>query len=302
MGFLFFEKNKMLCMLAGSFCLLMMVFPEITVGASKEAICIWMNAVVPSLLPFMIIADYIKRTGIGSLSDSVFYPVLMAVLSGYPMGAKLAGDRYRDGLTDEQGLYRLLCYAMITGPAFLIGGVGVTFYQSRLAGYILTVSHYGGIFSCGILLGGGGVHETKTNGKTRLQQGQISDTPFTDCILQSFRTLGIVLAYIILFMIAADFVDSTGLLEGLPEAGRTFCKGLLEMTVGCSEIAACGAGLKMKLVLSSFVISFGGLSVMGQTMSMLADCPVTLWQILKIKVIHGLCSAIWTFIICAFMV
>ncbi len=291
----------MICLLAVSACLLMMLFPEITVSASKAAIRVWMNAVVPALLPFMIIANYIKKTGVKNMAAGSLYTVLMTFLSGYPMGAKLAGDRYRTGAMDENGLYRLLCYSMITGPAFVVGGVGVTFYQSKMAGYILTLSHYAGAVCCGLTLGRG-----RKDGKKPIaakKTGPIaSETPFTDCILESFRTLGIVLAYIVLFMIATDFIEEAGFLYVLPEGIDAFCKGLLEMTVGCREIAVSGCSINVKLVLSSFVISFGGLSVIGQTMSMLSGCPITTLQILKIKLFHGLFSAIWTFTICTFVV
>ena len=103
-------------------------------------------------------------------------------------------------------------------------------------------------------------------------------------------------------MIAAEFMEYTGVFQGFSELTGAFCKGLLEMTVGCSAIASCDCRLQTKLILSSYIISFGGLSVIGQTVSMLEGCPVTLWKILKIKMFHGLFSAIWTFILCAFVI
>ena len=301
MGFRFFEKNKMRCLLCAGACLLMMLFPDITVNASKTAIRIWMNAVVPSLLPFMVIAGYIKRTGTKSIAGSPVYPVFMAFLSGYPMGAKLAGEYYRNGFVSEEGLRTLLYYAMITGPAFLLGGIGVTFYHTRMAGYILACSHYAGALTCGVIFGKKGCRSEKASLRAGASAGSFSDTPFTDCILESFRTLGIVLVYIVLFMIGTDFLDSMACFQVLPEEAAAFGKGLLEMTVGCSGIAACSCSMQVKLILSSFIISFGGFSVIGQTMSMLSGCPVTFWNILQIKLCHGMCSAIWTFMICTFV-
>ena len=279
-----------------------MIFPEITVGASKAAIRIWMNAVVPSLLPFMIGAGCIRMTGAKTAAESKYYPVLMAFLSGYPMGAKLAAEYYKAGLTNESGLKRLLCYAMITGPAFLVGGVGVSFYKTKTAGYILVGSHYAAALCCGLLLNKRRDIAVRVSAKPASCRNTWSETPFTDCILESFKTLVIILAYILLFMIAAEFMEYTGVFQGFSELTGAFCKGLLEMTVGCSAIASCDCRLQTKLILSSYIISFGGLSVIGQTVSMLEGCPVTLWEILKIKMFHGLFSAIWTFILCTFVI
>lgn len=279
----------------------MMAFPDITVTASKAAIRIWMNAVVPSLLPFMIIAGCIKKTGTKDIARSGFYPVFMAFLSGYPMGAKLAGEHYRSGYVNEEGLRNLLCYAMITGPAFLVGGIGVTFYGTKTAGYILACSHYAGAITCGMVFGKKGSKIKRTAAGYKANEGHESETPFTDSILESFRTLGIVLAYIVLFMIGTDFLEYLDFFCALPKETAAFCKGLLEMTVGCSEISACDCSLRQKLMLSSFIVSFGGLSVMGQTMSMLSGCPVSLGQLLKMKIFHGICSVIWTFTICTFV-
>lgn len=302
MGFRFFEKNKINCILAAGCGLALMIFPEVAVNASKEGMRIWMNAVVPSLLPFMIIVAYVKRFEVENISASRFYPVFMAFLSGYPMGAKVAGELYQEGRIDEKGLHQILYYAMITGPAFLIGGIGVSFYGSKMAGYLLAFSHYAGALTCGLLLGKDSKGEMSPVSKTHFPGRYKTETPFADCILESFKNLGIVLGYIVIFMICADFIEFAGFLESLPDGAGPFCKGILEMTVGCSEIAACGCSLERKLVLSSFIVSFGGLSVIGQTMSMLEDCPVTLLQILKMKGFHGIFSAIYTFTLCAFVV
>ena len=111
MGFRFFEKNKVICVLAAATCLLMMAFPEITVGASKAAIRIWMNAVVPSLLPFMIAAGCIKMTGAKAVAESRYYPILMAFLSGYPMGARLTAQLYKENLISGEDAQHILHFS-----------------------------------------------------------------------------------------------------------------------------------------------------------------------------------------------
>ena len=90
------SKNLILAA-AAFFAAAMVVFPSVTESGSKSAIIIWANAIVPVLLPFFIFADFIKRTGNLQRLPVQFYPFLIAVLSGYPMGAKIVGDLVDDG-------------------------------------------------------------------------------------------------------------------------------------------------------------------------------------------------------------
>ena len=40
---------------------------------------------------------FLKKTGIVNRISPKVYPFAMALLSGYPMGARITGDYYRDG-------------------------------------------------------------------------------------------------------------------------------------------------------------------------------------------------------------
>ena len=64
------------------------------------------------------------------------------------------------------------------------------------------------------------------------------------------------------------------------------------MTVGCNAITSYAVCFKTKVVLCSFFISFGGLSIIGQSMSMLAGTNIRLWYLLIIKVMQGAFAAV----------
>ena len=100
------SKNLILAA-AAFFAAAMVVFPSVTESGSKSAIVIWANAIVPVLLPFFIFADFIKRTGNLQRLPVQLYPLLIAVLSGYPMGAKIVGDLVGDGTRARQGSSKL---------------------------------------------------------------------------------------------------------------------------------------------------------------------------------------------------
>lgn len=302
MGFKFnCQKNKLVTAGAVGCCLLMVAFPELTERASKEAISLWLNAVVPCLLPFFVASGFLRQSGIASKLPPRIYPLAMAVLSGYPMGARIAGDAYREGRLDKDQLEKVLSYSMVTGPAFIIGSVGVGFLGSHRMGVILAVSHYAAAFLNSLLCRDGG-----TKGVSQGLQTRRTDRYYdilTDAILDSFRSVGLILAYIMIFMIAGDLLQFSGLLSLLPAPEMAaMVKGCLEMTVGAGSLAMCQCSMAEKAVLISFILSFGGLSVLGQSMSMLGGCDVPFGRLFFMKLSHGILSGIITFTLTAFVV
>ena len=127
------SKNLILAA-AAFFAAAMVVFPSVTESGSKSAIIIWANAIVPVLLPFFIFADFIKRTGNLQRLPVQLYPLLIAVLSGYPMGAKIVGDLVGDGTLSRARGREVLSYSLVTGPAFLSGTIGADHHAGTLSG------------------------------------------------------------------------------------------------------------------------------------------------------------------------
>ena len=57
-------------------------------------------------------------------------------------------------------------------------------------------------------------------------------------------------------------------------------------------IGACNISLELKVVLTSFLVSFGGFSVIGQSVSMAEGSGIGLGDIFKMKLTHGLLAGI----------
>ena len=71
-----------------------------------------------------------------------------------------------------------------------------------------------------------------------------------------------------------------------------FVKGLLEMTIGVNEIAASEEiGLRLKCTMAAFLVSFGGLSIFAQSISVLGGLKISPFVYLKLKLSHGVIAA-----------
>ena len=67
-------------------------------------------------------------------------------------------------------------------------------------------------------------------------------------------------------------------------------------------IGACNISVEMKTALASVLVSFGGLSVIGQSASMAAGSGIGTVDIIMRKGTHGLISGILAVILVEFMI
>lgn len=282
-------KNKLIIVASCLFILMMVLLPSITETGTKAAIIIWANSIVPVLLPFFIFSEFIKRTGdLKKLSPKV-YPFVIAFLSGYPMGAKIVGDYIREKTVNvNQGKY-ILSYSLITGPAFIIFTVG-SFLGDTKAAFLVAIAHYSSAF-----LNKGFYYADQKTLKTHTAVSPNIDymENFSNAITSGFKAMATILAYLMFFTIGINMLEHFGVFSLIGnEVINSVIKGVFEMTLGVNSVGLCDISLKLKTILASVLVSFGGLSVIGQSMSMTRYTGISFKEILEIKFTHGLLAGI----------
>lgn len=307
--------------MAGAFscigCLVMMAFPSIALNAAQKGISLWAGSVLPALLPFFICANFMTALGlpvyIGRIFEKPFQKLFgapgvsafvfsVSITSGYPMGAKLIGDFGRSRTITQSEAKRMLTFCSTSGPLFMLGAVGAGMLHSTAAGAVIALSHYlaallNGLICRVFVRRKPEIHQVLPERKITAK-GTLLEI-FTDSMIASFRALGIICGYIVLFMLITDFLELSGVLNSFQTIwSKGFIKGCLEMTVGCGSIAESGElTMLVQCVLCAFLISFGGLSVYAQSMSMLAGLNISSAYYLVTKLTHGLLAGIIAWII-----
>ncbi|MBN7772566.1 hypothetical protein [Clostridium aminobutyricum] len=273
----------------------------------------WANNVLPAMLPFFICANFMNYIGITKYLKPSYFAFAMSALSGYPMGAKVIGDMGRRGYISKKECSRLISFCSTSGPAFIVGAVGAAMIGNNLAGGIIAVSHFGGALLNGVLFTfllkfrdfkpnrNSQEHKIKAfkDYQAKSQRGSGHETEnnyldiFTEAIVSSFKSLGIILAYIVMFMMITDIMEYMGMFKMIHSIYMEgLLKGILEMTLGCASITSTMMiPLSYKIVGCSMLISFGGLSIIGQSMSMLAGTKISIWYLLLVKICHGAIAA-----------
>lgn len=296
MDIFIFEKRKkriVSILVTITACVLMISCSELAVLSAKKGISLWISNVLPAMLPFFICVNFLMYIGVDRIIPVQLFPFAMSVLSGYPMGAKIIGDFYRKGVISVQEAKRLISFCSTSNPVFMITAVGTEMLGFQKAGIVIALAHY-----LGAVCNGGfyTLFLKKENvGMIALKEEKADDIleQMTNAIFSSFKSLGIILAYIIMFMFVSDFLDYIGVFGVFStSAGEAIGRGIFEMTVGCSFLKQGSILLQYKCVLAAMMISWSGLSIVGQSMSMLSGTGVSVSYFVLTKVTHCIFAGI----------
>ena len=138
------------------------IFPQESIKSAKEGLNIWVNVLIPSLLPFIIGANLIVELKIVDLIGVIINPItkfvfnvsgksalvfVISTVSGYPVGAKLAYDLRDKGQISSSEAQRLVSFCSTSGPLFIIGAVAVGMFNNPSLGYLMILCHYLGSIS-----------------------------------------------------------------------------------------------------------------------------------------------------------
>jgi hypothetical protein len=83
---------------------------------------------------------------------------------------------------------------------------------------------------------------------------------------------------------------------------QTILNGSVEMTQGLKYISLLYIPLKLKSTLSTMIISFGGLSVHVQMISILSDTKIKYLPFLIARILHAVISSLLVFIMFDFWI
>lgn len=253
------------------------IFPQESIKSAKEGLNIWVNVLIPSLLPFVIGANLIVDLKIVDLIGVIINPItkfifnvsgksalvfVISTVSGYPVGAKLAYDLRDKGQISSSEAQRLVSFCSTSGPLFIIGAVAVGMFNNPSLGYLMILCHYLGSISVGILFRNYGKEKlSKSNINIRTNFKNIISTRYSsnigffvmfgNAVVNGVNTLlavgGFVIVFSVVFKVLSLFniISLLATILSVPlslfgvtkELCYAFIGGLFEITIGCSNIS-----------------------------------------------------------------
>lgn len=278
-------KRKL--MIAGVLLLLLFLlqYPQEALTASREGMTLWLNTLIPTLLPFLILTGFLVHTdGIDKilapfsllwkklfgLSAYGAYAFLIGLLCGYPMGAKLTTDLFQYGKIDRTEAQYLLTFSNNASPVFLTTYLAHICLQDKIPLkeiiFILILADLLCMLFFRFI-----IYKNNTVTSTSFSKKETSIVSSPEAIIDisimnGFETITRLGGYILLFSILAAFISHHWIFGQL---GKYVILSITEITTGLSQISASGLALPVQYLLSMTTTAFGGLCIMAQTKSVL---------------------------------
>lgn len=282
----------------GSFFLLclFLVFPQLTLEASRKGLLLWFQTLLPTLLPFLILSQMILKSNfLHFLSPSIFC-IFCGFLCGYPVGARLITISVKDGqISKQQGQY-LLSFCNNVSPMFCLSyGLIYALDLSHVLLELLCI--YGTPLLYGLLC------RSRHRSQKNVQKIQIPIAEnlfsFIDtCIIDSFLIMIKLCGYMMIFSILAKLGQQ--FLFPHSDLGSALFLSFLEITNALAQIKELPAGF-LRQLLGIFSLSFGGLCCMMQTYSALNGSGLSFRTYFIDKLKITLCTLLlYGFCLCIF--
>lgn len=268
-----------------------------------ESYELFLKNIFPSLFPMFIISYILVEIKIpevlGNIFKKPFYKLFktkkeasfvffMSMLTGFPSSAKYIESLMNKNLIDEKDANKILQFTFFSNPLFIINTVGIMFLNNIKLGYIILISHITGNIITGLIFRNYNKKEELREENIRQSIREliikINTTKFFNVLLNAIKD-----ALSTMILIFGILVTFQIIITMMPKS--TIIKGLIEMTIGLKYTSLIN-NTNLKIILSTFFLSFGGLCIHTQIMNILNKKRVKYLPFLLARIIHGITSSI----------
>ena len=293
---------------------------ESILNSVNFSLSIFKNNIFPSLFPFFVLSNILIKCGLPEFMGNLFKGVMnkifkikgitafiffMSIISGNPANAKYTRELYLENRIDKYEATKILCFTCFSNPLFILGTISLLFLNNKEVGMLILVCHYIGNIFIGI--GMRNYHPSKDEHnkvsfrqainemhKKRISNKESFGEMITNSLINSINTLLLILGVITSCLVITTIIDNN---LNLDSVLGSVLNGFIEMTQGLKYISLEAIPLKLKCVLTVMILSFGGLSVHMQIMSILSDTGIKYLPFLCARICHAVISSLLMYIL-----
>ena len=215
----------------------LLIFSKTNLPAVKSGLALWANSVVPSLFPFFVATELLMHTNIisqlGTLLNRYMKPIfnvrgegafafIMGIISGYPVGAKIASNFRKNNICSKEECERLLSFTNNSGPLFIIGSVGILMFKNTTIGVLLFITHILACITVGVIFRFWKKNKTSSDFKnsSSFEQKRNNYATFSnlgevlaESITSSISTILLIGGFVVIFSSIISILNTSGLLK-----------------------------------------------------------------------------------------
>lgn len=289
--------------------LFLLAYPKEALEASREGMKLWLNTLLPTLLPFLILTGLLMHTdGIEKflsplsglwktflgLSPAGAYVFLLGMLCGYPMGAKLTSDMFSHGKISRREAEYLLTFTNQASPAFLSTYLAHVCLEEKTEIREIFLVMFAASAVCMVFFRFLVFHNhtaTETGRNFLQKETSTASSPGTiidASIMNGFETITRLGGYILLFSLISACIRHYW--KGPPLLCSLFL-GTLEITTGLHQIALSNLSYEMRYLISMVLTAFGGFCILAQTKSV-TDRRLSFLPYIAAKCLNGITAGL----------
>lgn len=328
------------------FTICLVAFSSSNLIAAKNGLALWANSVIPSLFPFFVATELLSHTNMPYVLGRIFnifmkplfnisgegaFALIMGIISGYPIGAKIVCNFRNENVLSKIECERLLSFTNNSGPLFIIGTVGISMFGSSTIGFLLLITHLLACFTVGFVFRFWRNNNVSYNNiSVGIKQKSVFVTSIKNSNDIAFSNLGESLAsaissatstimmvggFVVMFSVINSIFKASNLLYVVNSAINpcfTFFNiptsfispiftGLFEITSGISLVSAIHIKqISINIIITAFLLGIGGLSVLLQVFSIVSKTDLSIKPYIIGKLLQGIFAATYTFIFIQF--
>lgn len=266
------------------------------------------NSLLPSIFIFFTISDILNNYNFpyyisklfGNIIKKIYklpkissYIILLSMTSGFPGNSKLIKEQLDNNIIDSYEATKILTMTHFSNPLFIIYTIGNNFFHDYKIGIVILISHFLTNFIVGLLFRN--IYKDERKEKEMIINKPL---PFINLLQSSFHnTIKIIINVFGIIIFFAFMVTTLNKYLNLTPFSSAIFNGIIEITTGLKYLSILKISkIKAAMIATSF-ISFGGLSIHIQTMSILNKYDINYYIYLLSRIIHSSISTIIVYII-----
>lgn len=265
-----------------------------------------------------------------NLPGAASFVLAVGFSSGFPIGSAVTAQLRQEKLVSRAEGERLMSFTNNASPLFMLAAVAVGMFHDPRLGLVIALAHYGANLTLGLVLGlaartrrtdrsfatacRGGFdlrRALRELNLTRQENWQPLGQRLSTAINKSVNTLLMIGGFIILFAVIIEVLGQLGVTGALGQIfarvlegfgvdsglGKAMATGLFEVTLGARLAAETAAPLQDKILVTTILLSWAGLSVHAQAAGMISGTDLRIFTFFWCRLFQALLSGAYVMMI-----